>query len=117
MTDITALVTKAHEDMIVRHAGLFDWVRDILRPHLATWKRDVIVSHKQAYHEYLESDHWQTLRYRQLKAAGFKCKECGTNEEQLEVHHLTYERLFHERDADLIVLCRSCHSKHHNKVA
>ena len=50
-----------------------------------------------------------------LKArAGWQCQECGraSSEMTLDVHHLTYERLGHERADDLIVLCRSCHERH-----
>lgn len=29
--------------------------------------------------------------------------------ENLQMHHLTYERLGHERDEDLVLLCKECH--------
>jgi hypothetical protein len=32
-----------------------------------------------------------------------------------EVHHLTYDRLGHEDPADLIGLCRACHSFLHGR--
>lgn len=33
----------------------------------------------------------------------------------LDVHHRTYKNRGNEKFADLIVLCRACHSKHHGK--
>jgi phage terminase large subunit GpA-like protein len=43
------------------------------------------------------------------KIAGNKCAHCGRGSSKHEVHHLTYERFGHERMADLVVLCESCH--------
>ena len=31
----------------------------------------------------------------------------------MDVHHLTYARLFQEKDEDLLVLCRDCHGRRH----
>jgi 5-methylcytosine-specific restriction endonuclease McrA len=113
MIDIPTVITKARAATIRRHAHLLNWWRDIWQPHVATWKRDAIVTHKQGYDEYLASDYWQGVRYLMLKAAGFKCQECGANDKPLHVHHLTYQRLGRERDEDLVVLCESCHRGKH----
>ena len=67
------------------------------------------------YQEYLQTDHWQETRKRALKRAGFKCQLCSSNG-KLHVHHRTYENLGNENNADLIVLCETCHGKFHNKV-
>jgi 5-methylcytosine-specific restriction endonuclease McrA len=98
LIDIIQLITKA---------------RDALIPHRRAWSKDVIVRHAQDYDEYLQSDHWQATRYRQLKAAGFKCSECGDDNQVLHVHHLNYDHLGHERDKDLAILCESCHRSKH----
>lgn len=56
---------------------------------------------------YLKSAHWK--RYRQRKYAKYPfCQLCHCATD-LNIHHLTYDRLGHERDADTIVLCRFCH--------
>lgn len=65
------------------------------------------------YSEYLKTAHWQLRRERALDRAGHHCQVCHAIE-LLEVHHNTYERLGHERDADLVVLCRNCHQLFHN---
>lgn len=68
------------------------------------------------YNEYLTSEHWKKTRARALMRAGYKCEECGNNK-NLNVHHNTYENIWHERDEDLEVLCQSCHHKRHFKSA
>ena len=63
--------------------------------------------------EYLQTPHWQLTRKRALLRAGFQCQGCERANLSLDVHHLTYDRLGREAEADLIVLCRLCHAKEH----
>ncbi len=75
------------------------------------WKKPV------SYREYLKSDRWFRFRERILLKRGRKCEECGRRE-LLELHHLSYVRLGHERPADVKILCKFCHSvvdRHHMK--
>jgi hypothetical protein len=65
------------------------------------------------YNEYLKTDWWLHRRERALKLAEHCCQVCNASG-RLEVHHRTYERLGHERDADLIVLCADCHRLFHS---
>ncbi len=67
------------------------------------------------YREYLQTDHWQVLRKRMLKRAGYRCQLCNV-EGRLHVHHRTYENRGNESYSDLIVLCPNCHAKHHDKI-
>lgn len=64
------------------------------------------------YQDYLITVHWQKTREQKLKDAGYKCEQCP-RDENLEVHHLTYERLGEERMGDLQALCPICHRKTH----
>lgn len=64
------------------------------------------------YSEYLKSEWWQQRRLKALTRAEHRCQVCNAGN-RLEVHHRTYERLGHERDADLVVLCRDCHELFH----
>ena len=66
---------------------------------------------RRRYDEYMNSLKWRKRRNRALKRAGFRCQRCGATAQdgRLEVHHLTYERLGHEADDDLLVLCHDCH--------
>jgi len=68
--------------------------------------------------KYLWSPHWRTLRQVVLATANFRCQSCsrrgyGRGAVRLDVHHLLYDRLGHEKLSDLIVLCRLCHNAFH----
>ena len=65
------------------------------------------------YSEYLKTEGWKVRRLKALDRAGHRCQVCNSAERP-EVHHRTYERLGHERAADLVVLCRSCHKLFHD---
>lgn len=72
--------------------------------------------HSREYTAYMRSPEWQVRRARVLRLAGYKCQDCGLDRSRsggrgLQVHHLTYERLFHERDTDLVALCVKCHER------
>ena len=64
------------------------------------------------YVEYLRSDQWAAKRRAAMKHHGRKCGVCGSVR-SLEVHHLTYKRLGHERMKDLQILCGDCHRIRH----
>ena len=70
---------------------------------------------RMPYAEYLRTAHWQRVRVLALEQAGHACDLCG-RDQQLEVHHRTYERLGFERQSDLIVLCHDCHRDHHKAL-
>lgn len=60
------------------------------------------------YLAYLQSFTWHLKRHLRMIYAGHKCEICG-NRKGLQAHHVTYERLFHERISDLQILCENCH--------
>lgn len=63
------------------------------------------------YQEYLKSPQWQQKRSERLKIDGYKCQRCGFTR-ALEVHHINYERLYHEDvSRDLVTLCKKCHKE------
>lgn len=64
-----------------------------------------------SYGQYLKSDHWKALRALHC-GAGAKCCACGFDGD-LQLHHLTYDRLWAEATGDLIVICIRCHHKLH----
>lgn len=66
---------------------------------------------RKEYEKYLESEHWQRVRYAVLRDAGGRCARCGRGARH--VHHLTYERLWHERPGDTEALCERCHAEAH----
>lgn len=65
------------------------------------------------YSEYIQSDGWKVRRLRALALAENRCQVCNSPNRP-EVHHRTYERLGHERDMDLTVLCHDCHKLFHD---
>ena len=67
---------------------------------------------KEWYNNYLKSEHWQDTRKKALRNGHYRCAICGSKN-HLQVHHLTYKNIYHEKDGDLKVLCKSCHSREH----
>lgn len=63
---------------------------------------------------YLRSLHWRSVRAQKIKETGGKCERCGVGG-SLDIHHLSYKNLGHERMSDLQALCRKCHKKRHKK--
>lgn len=68
-----------------------------------------------SYADYLRSDMWRWKRNKLFAMRGRKCEKCGETK-LLHIHHLTYERLGHERFTDLMILCSNCHKKVHKKT-
>lgn len=61
--------------------------------------------------EYYKSPEWEKVRLFALHRASHRCQRCGAGG-VLQVHHLTYDRLYDERPEDLEVLCKKkCHDK------
>lgn len=61
-----------------------------------------------SYAEYIKSVEWKNKRKFAIKMRGNRCEECDT-EGYLEVHHIHYKTLYHERLNDIEVLCEECH--------
>lgn len=78
------------------------------------WRSDGLTDE---YKEYIHSTAWKKKREQALELAGYKCSKCPKTH-RLQVHHLTYDRLFNEEVEDLQVLCFDCHSRlHPNRFA
>ena len=67
------------------------------------------------YSEYLKTEHWQNVKKEALQRADYHCQLCN-NIKKLDVHHNNYGCLWHEKPSDVIVLCKRCHAKHHDKI-
>jgi 5-methylcytosine-specific restriction endonuclease McrA len=73
--------------------------------------------------QYLYSSHWREFRKSVLKAQRGRlgrniCEHCPKDANEmgecdLQIHHLTYERLGEERIEDVEILCEKCHDKIH----
>jgi len=66
------------------------------------------------YQRYLRSEWWRKRRQEYLESHENVCFRCERND-HLELHHLSYERLFGEIDSDLRLLCRECHQAEHTE--
>lgn len=67
--------------------------------------------HSKEYDEYMQSDAW-LARCRALKEKrGHRCERCGVRNVPIQFHHLNYDRLGHELDDDLQIVCLKCHPK------
>jgi len=66
------------------------------------------------YQEYLRSEEWKQKRSEVLYRDGNCCQLCG-DEDNLRVHHLTYNRVGDEALFDLVTLCSHCHANEHGK--
>ena len=67
-------------------------------------------------HEYGQTAHWRALRRRALRAAHYRCQDCGQKASQ--VHHLTYPgNLCWDKDdiQHLVALCGPCHAARHGR--
>lgn len=60
------------------------------------------------YIEYLQSEAWRNRRLGCLIRYGYKCAACESSY-RLEIHHLTYDRLYSEPLDDLMPLCKEHH--------
>lgn len=68
-----------------------------------------------SYRQYIVSEEWAQVKIDLIQIRGCKCENCGKPRTPagLDVHHLTYERLFEENPEDLILLCGGCHMQQH----
>src|SRR4030042_6805389 len=72
---------------------------------------------KHTHNEDLKEERWRLKRQKMVSKAMFKCSKCDSGG-VLEVHHLYYikgKRLWQYPDKALIVLCKDCHTKWHEK--
>ncbi len=61
---------------------------------------------------YCRSKEWRKRRLEALEAGGYICARCEDTD-NLQVHHLNYDRLGAELPEDLEVLCIDCHREAH----
>ncbi len=68
------------------------------------------------YNELLKKPQWQKKRLEVLQRDNWSCTSCQIKTENLQVHHLIYEKgkkPWEYADHNLITLCESCHQKEH----
>lgn len=74
------------------------------------------------YLVYLGSDEWKEIARARMEIDDYTCQCCGsrgTAQNPLEVHHLSYKYIYHEKERvqeDLVTLCHICHLGVHNMM-
>lgn len=68
---------------------------------------------KVVYKDYIKSPEWRIKSTAAKEAAGNACQVCNASGVTLDTHHRTYDNLGDEKDGDLVVLCRDCHTVFH----
>jgi hypothetical protein len=63
---------------------------------------------KSEYHKYLASREWALLKNQVNKRSGGKCERCMVGNYD-STHHITYERIGHEKIEDILAVCEGCH--------
>jgi hypothetical protein len=66
------------------------------------------------YKQYLLSEYWEGIKEQVLKRDDYKCTSCQS-EENLQIHHESYECLGNEDINKLTTLCKKCHYKYHKR--
>lgn len=69
--------------------------------------------HRKKYYDYINSEEWKIKRAQVIERDGGRCRACLSNK-YLNIHHLTYDRVFNESLNDLITVCHECHCKIHD---
>ena len=62
------------------------------------------------YQDYLASPEWKAKRMVVLARCGGVCEACGKSP-ATQVHHTTYEHIFHEPLWELRGVCEACHDE------
>jgi hypothetical protein len=64
------------------------------------------------YSNYLQSQQWHRKKENRKALDQNQCRLCFATT-QLQVHHVTYEKLFNEPMSHLLTVCKSCHEVIH----
>ena len=67
------------------------------------------------YRSYIHSKRWARKRRFYFSAFPKLCASCSSKDD-LQLHHITYQRLGCERPEDLIMLCKECHEDFHEFI-
>lgn len=86
------------------------WKGEILPHRLPSQATGGIV-----YSKYIVSESWKNFTKRFYKKNKKECASCSGKTE-IDIHHMTYERLGHELMEDVVALCNDCHFSFHERM-
>lgn len=75
--------------------------------------KDMASTREGYWNEYLQTNHWQSIKERTYKIHGRRCTLGVNCEGPLDVHHISYENLGEEKPEDTEILCRKHHHMKH----
>lgn len=67
---------------------------------------------KLSYAEMLKDPRWQKKRLEIMQRDGFRCQHCLSEDKELQVHHLVYDKdkkPWEYENCELVTLCNECH--------
>ena len=67
---------------------------------------------RKKYAIYLTTEEWKEKRQKVFERDNYLCQGCLT-EKATQVHHTTYNNIFHELLFELVSICRNCHQSAH----
>ena len=67
---------------------------------------------RQSYGAYLGLEHWTNVKKDYYSNNKRECFICGARHD-LNLHHLTYQNIWKEKEKDVVPLCKSCHGLYH----
>ena len=73
-----------------------------------------LTSPKGKYHQYLFTPEWKEKRELAFQRDNYTCQECKKHP-AIHAHHLTYDRIYHEKIEDLQSVCAECHAEIHHR--
>jgi hypothetical protein len=65
------------------------------------------------HRRYMQSKKWKTFREQNIDN---KCYCCGSKTAKLNLHHITYDRLYNELPEDVVTVCTWCHRDIHKFI-
>jgi hypothetical protein len=74
---------------------------------------------KTKYSDMIQSEEWKAFASQTIIDRGAHCQSCRRSDVVLQVHHINYDAshpLFVDSEADVAVLCRSCHEELHKHL-
>jgi len=83
----------------------------------ASLTKQEVIDRSKSYNKYLKSKQWRDFRNKIINDRGFRCQRCKNEFETklLQIHHITYDRIFNEKPEDVLLLCKGCHKNQHSR--
>lgn len=113
------LIPRENEPVQIRITDARDTGHRQAYPHgsavsRSTGSRAEVTNMKQesAYSKALRDPRWQKRRLEAMEAAGWMCRQCGTDTQEMHVHHMLYikgRKPWEYENRHLLALCADCH--------